>query len=129
MIDGGTVRLPRLIGGSRAMDLILTGRAVDSKEAFDIGLANRVCPDGKARETAEKLAAEICLFPQITMLGDRASALEQWSLPLNNAMQNEFVHGSKSLKQSVKGAAEFSKGAGRGGSFDAFKVNEKKSKL
>lgn len=120
LIDGGTVRLPRLIGQSRAMDMILTGRPVDAQEALSFGLANRVVPKGKAREEAEKLAATLCNFPQATMLSDRRSAMEQWGLSAKSAMQNEFVHGSTVMKESLKGATRFSKGAGRGGSFEEF---------
>mmetsp|Transcript_11550 Transcript_11550/g.13264 ORF Transcript_11550/g.13264 Transcript_11550/m.13264 type:complete len:266 (-) Transcript_11550:645-1442(-) len=122
LIDGGTVRLPRLIGQSRAMDMILTGRPVGAAEALRFGLANRVVPKGKARQAAEQLASELCTFPQETMLSDRASSLEQWSLPYDNALQNEFVHGFAVLGVSQKGAEKFAAGAGRGGSFDEFKA-------
>ena len=89
LIDMGTIRLPRLIGQSRAMDLILTGRPVDADEALAIGLANRVCKSGKALETAISLAKEIAAFPQTCMRNDRQSVLDQWSLPLNDAIENE----------------------------------------
>lgn len=121
LIDGGTVRLPRLVGQSRALDLILTGRPCDAAEAERIGLANRVVPTGDARRAAEQLAAEIATFPEATMLTDRASVLEQWSLDEDRAMLNEFAHGSSVLRESVKGASRFKGGAGRGGSFDLFK--------
>jgi enoyl-CoA hydratase len=120
LIDGGTVRLARLIGQSRAMDMILTGRAVDAAEAHSFGLANRVVPKGQARKEAEKLAAELVRFPQLCLKGDRMSVYEQWDLDYVKAMTNEFVHGAKTLQsgESRAGAARFAAGKGRGGSFD-----------
>jgi len=126
LIDGGTVRLPRLIGQSRAMDLILTGRPCAAEEALAIGLANRVVPKGKAREEAEKLAAQLCLFPQATMLSDRESVLQQWTLPEEHALHNEFAHGTAVLKEAQKGATRFKDGAGRGGSFNEFQPKDSK---
>ncbi len=120
LIDGGTVRLPRLIGQSRALDMILTGRPVGAMEAFAMGLANRVVPKGHAREQAEKLAQEIARFPQTCMRGDRSSVYEQFDLGFAHAMANEMNHGATALKsgEAVKGAARFAEGKGRGGSFD-----------
>ncbi len=120
LIDGGTVRLPRLIGQSRAMDMILTGRGVRADEAFAFGLANRVVPKGKARAVAEEWGEEIARFPQLCMKGDRLSVYEQWDLDYQKAMINEFKHGSQTLQsgESRAGAARFASGKGRGGRFD-----------
>ncbi len=119
LIDGGTVRLPRLIGLSRAMDMILTGRAVGAAEALAWGLANRVVPDGRAREAAEALAGEIAAFPQACMQNDRLSAYEQEGLSFAAAMANEFTRGVASLASgdAVEGASRFARGAGRHGAF------------
>ncbi|KAB2350930.1 crotonase/enoyl-CoA hydratase family protein [Actinomadura rudentiformis] len=117
LIDGGTVRLPRLIGESRAMDLILTGRPVSAQEAFDIGLANRLVPPTKAREAAEELAAGIARFPQTCMRGDRLSTLEQAGLPEEEALANELSHGSNAAHEAIAGAARFASGTGRHGDF------------
>ena len=115
LIDGGTVRLPRLIGHSRAMDLILTGRAVDADEALAIGLANRVVPPGQARQAAEDLAAELARFPQGCLRADRNSALRQWGSSEAEAMDAEFGSLSAVAAESVAGARRFADGAGRHG--------------
>ena len=120
LIDGGTVRLPRLIGMSHALDLILTGRPVEAKEALAIGLANRVVPHGEARAQAQSLAAQIARFPQECLRNDRASVFEQDGLTLEAALANEFRHGRATLAsgESLSGAARFAQGAGRGGRFE-----------
>lgn len=118
LIDGGTVRLPRLIGLSRALDLILTGRPVDAQEALSIGLVNRVVPKGTAREAAEKLARELASFPQTCLRGDRRSAYEQFDLSFEEAMANEFSHGLNALQaETGAGAKKFAGGSGRHGAF------------
>ena len=115
LIDGGTVRLPRLIGHGRAMDLILTGRAVEAEEALAMGLASRVVPTGQARQRAEELAAELAALPQQCLRSDRTSALNQWGLPESDAMDLEFGSLSRVASESLEGAARFSAGAGRHG--------------
>lgn len=130
LVDGGTVRLPRLIGLSNALDMIITGRPVSAEEALRMGLANRIVPKGKARQEAEKLAEQIADFPQITMRNDRLSAYEQLDLPLEEAMANEFRRGTESRNSGVleEGAKRFASGAGRHGSFEGFgKTGAKKS--
>jgi len=117
LVDGGTIRLPRLVGQSRALDMILTGRPVHADEALAMGLANRVVPRGTARAAAEQLAHELARFPQSTLRADRRSALEQWGLAEGPALHNEWALGRTVLAQAVAGAARFRDGAGRGGSF------------
>ena len=116
LIDGGTVRLPRLVGLSRALDLILTGRPVGAAEALSMGLANRVAPRGQARAAAEALAREIAASPQLCMRTDRRSAYEQHDLSLPEALQNEFRLGLRALQEgAAEGAARFASGEGRHG--------------
>lgn len=117
LIDGGTIRLPRLIGLSHALDLILTGRLVGAEEAHRMGLVNRVCAPGAARETAEQLARELSLMPQTCMREDRLSAYEQSQLSLEHALQNELRRGMTSLAapELAEGVARFVAGEGRSG--------------
>lgn len=117
LIDGGTVRLPRLVGQSRAMDMILTGRSVGAEEAFEWGLANRLCDPGAALRTAKALAHDLARLPQICMRTDRLSALSQWSLSDEQAIAAEFALGQETLAsgETLSGAAKFAGGAGRGG--------------
>jgi enoyl-CoA hydratase len=117
LVDLGTVRLPRLIGASRAMDLILTGRPVEGPEALAIGLANRVCPPGRALETAVELAEQLASLPQACMRSDRRSAIEQWGLSEDQAAVIEARLGREVIAsgETLAGAARFSAGEGRGG--------------
>lgn len=119
LIDLGTVRLPRLIGHSRAMDLILTGRPVEAQEAFAIGLANRLAPKGQALDVALELARQISAFPQACLRNDRLSAIGQWSLDWDEAMTREVELGMATLLtgEARDGAARFVAGQGRGGAF------------
>jgi enoyl-CoA hydratase len=117
LVDGGTVRLPRLVGLGRALDLILTGRAVDAAEALHMGLVSRVVPHGTARAEAERLAVELAALPQACLRGDRLSALESVSLSHDAAMAGELAHGLASLAdpELIAGVDRFRSGAGRGG--------------
>lgn len=118
LIDGGTVRLPRLIGQSRAMDMILTGRPVAASEALSFGLANRVAENGKALDLALEMAAQIAAFPQRCLRADRHSGLQQWQLPENLALEREGAGGYPVVfEEALAGAERFSKGAGRHGQF------------
>ena len=119
LIDGGTVRLPRLIGASRATDLILTGREVGPDEALSIGLANYAAPAGKALDRALQLANDIAAFPQTCMRADRLSAMRQWSLDMETALKAEIEGGLDVLKsgETLQGATAFTKGNGRHGAF------------
>jgi enoyl-CoA hydratase len=119
LIDGGTVRLPRLVGHGRAMDLILTGRGVPAGEAHAMGLVDRVVPTGTARDAAVALANEIAAFPQQCSRGDRRSAIEAWDLDERAALRNEYEHGWATISsgETLDGAARFAGGAGRHGEF------------
>ena len=118
LIDGGTVRLPRIVGMGRALDLILSGRPVAADEALAIGLATQVVEDGQALAAAQELAALIAAFPQRCMLADRVSAYAQWNLPLAEALQREGAGGFPVIEaEAVAGAARFAAGAGRHGRF------------
>jgi enoyl-CoA hydratase len=117
LIDGGTVRLPRLIGMGHAMDLILTGRKVEAAEALQMGLCNRVVPAGEARRAAIELASQLAAFPQQTLRADRMNAYEQWGLPLPAALRAEWERSKHRLADALEGAARFAGGEGRHGKF------------
>lgn len=119
LVDGGTIRLPRLVGHSHALDLILTGRGVQGPEALAMGLANRVVEPGRALDAAVELAAQIAAFPQVCLRNDRLSSYEQWSLDLDDALRTEYHHGTETLAsgEAVEGAARFADGEGRHGRF------------
>jgi len=120
LVDGGTVRLPRLIGLSRAMDMILTGRPVTAQEAFSWGLANHVVENGKSRQEAENLAEIIAGFPQTCMKNDRVSVYEQYGMGIKDAMANEFRWGLRTLASGeyLEGSKDFTEGKGQHGKFD-----------
>jgi enoyl-CoA hydratase len=118
LIDGGTVRLPRLIGVSHAMDMVLTGRGVGASEALAMGLVNRLVPDGSSLAAAQELAGELAAFPQTCLREDRLSLLEQDGLDEPAAMANEFAHGVRSLAEAEAGLQRFRAGAGRHGTFN-----------
>ncbi|RZS31211.1 enoyl-CoA hydratase [Herbihabitans rhizosphaerae] len=118
LIDGGTIRLPRLIGHSHALDMILTGRPVDASEAHRMGLANRISAPGRALDEAIELAEQIAGFPQTCMRGDRLSSHEQHSMELDDAIANEWRHGMSAIEAAVTGAGRFASGLGRHGNFD-----------
>ncbi len=117
LIDGGTVRLPRIAGHGRAMDMVLTGRKVEAEECLAAGLANRVCDDGTVLETAFAYAEELTRFPQACMRADRMSAIRQWSLDPAEALKNEWLSADTFRAEGMSGAARFSGGKGRGGDF------------
>jgi enoyl-CoA hydratase len=119
LIDGGTVRLPRLIGMGHAMDLILTGRKVEAAEALAMGLANRLVPKGGALAAALALAEQLAGFPQATMNADRMSAYQQWDLPLHHALHQEWQRGKECIGLGLQGAGRFADGEGRHGDFGA----------
>ncbi|MBD8504972.1 crotonase/enoyl-CoA hydratase family protein [Hoyosella sp. G463] len=125
LIDGGTIRLPRLIGHSHALDMILTGRPVGAEEAQRMGLANRVSAPGRALDEAIELAEQLARFPQECMRQDRLSSYEQESLPLDEAIANEWKRGMVSLVDAFSGAGRFAAGLGRHGSFADSRTTEK----
>jgi enoyl-CoA hydratase len=119
LIDGGTVRLPRLVGQGRALDIIMTGRKVEAEEALRIGLCERVTPPGESRTGAQALAAEIARFPQAAVLADRRSVLETQDLPVREALEREWRNGLGALESEGRaGAARFAGGLGRAGDFE-----------
>lgn len=119
LIDGGTVRLPRVVGMGRALDMILTGRPVKADEALLMGLCNRVVEVGTARKAAEKMARQIAAFPQTCLRSDRRSTYEQWELSERRALAREFELGQRAIdEEALEGASRFASGAGRHGSFE-----------
>jgi enoyl-CoA hydratase len=118
LIDGGTVRLPRIVGMGRALDLILTGRPVGADEALAMGFANRIVPPGHSRAGAEELAAELTRFPQACLRSDRASVYDALDAAGDEGLSIEFGYGRTVLAEALQGAARFASGAGRHGAFD-----------
>ena len=119
LVDGGTIRLPRLIGQSHANDMILTGRGVSGDEALSMGLANRVCDQGMALAEAQVLAHQLTEFPQLCLRSDRQSSYEQWGMPFEDALRNETLLGRETIEsgETREGATRFAEGAGRHGDF------------
>ncbi|QXC63494.1 crotonase/enoyl-CoA hydratase family protein [Aquihabitans sp. G128] len=119
LVDGGTIRLPRLIGHSHALDLILTGRGVSGEEAKAMGLANRLVPPGTALDAAVELASQLAAFPQLCLRNDRLSSYEQWSQDVPDALVTEYRYGIETLRsgEALEGAARFARGEGRHGTF------------
>jgi enoyl-CoA hydratase len=118
LIDGGTVRLPRLVGMGRAMEIILTGRKVAAEEAYRIGLAEKIVPHGAAREAAETMAQEISRFPQVCLRADRLSAYRAWGKPVREGLESEWATSAGVVKaEGIRGATRFAEGKGRHGDF------------
>ncbi len=118
MMDGGTVRLPRLVGQGKALEIALTGRKVDADECYRIGLCEKVVAHGRAREAAEAMAQEIARFPQQAMLADRRSLIETRGMSIREGLQYEWAHGMRAIEQEgIAGAARFRDGVGRHGDF------------
>lgn len=118
LIDGGTVRLPRIVGHGRAMDLVLSGRRIDAEECRQTGLANRICDDGEAVQAAIDYAEDLTRYPQACMRADRMSSIRQWSLDPADALRNEWQSAGTFRAEGAAGAIRFSSGKGRGGDFE-----------